>query len=186
MRFLIRLAPTHAPREAALSRIRAIARSSGVDLRSPKWTSKGALEIDVFTPARSDFQLFLAAASPLFRLEFSKDLNVAPPHSSDEALLAEARGYFNDERYWECHEVLEGLWRQRTGDEKRLLQGMILVCAAFVHHQKGEDNVGFGILRRALVLLSYTGDEYGGFRADKMKKKASQIIAQKTFSTFTV
>ncbi len=61
---------------------------------------------------------------------------------------------FNEERYWEAHEILEGWWRhERDGNTKRTLQGWILVCAALVHHQKCRDSVALEILRRASSLL---------------------------------
>ena len=42
--------------------------------------------------------------------------------------------YFNNERFWESHEALEGAWIQCQDDEKELIQGIILVAAAFVHY----------------------------------------------------
>ena len=34
---------------------------------------------------------------------------------------------FNDERYWEAHENLEYVWKNATGTEKEILNGIILV-----------------------------------------------------------
>src|SRR5690242_18930171 len=53
-----------------------------------------------------------------------------------EEALHMAKDYFNNERFWECHEVLEGVWKNTYKDEKDLVQGMILVAAALVHYQK--------------------------------------------------
>ena len=54
-----------------------------------------------------------------------KDLKI------EESLIL-AKKLFNEEKYWITHEVLEGVWKKAYGDEKDLLNGLILVAAAFV------------------------------------------------------
>ena len=46
--------------------------------------------------------------------------------------------YFNSERFWECHEAFEGVWKQCFGREKELVQGIILVAVAYAHAQENE------------------------------------------------
>lgn len=41
---------------------------------------------------------------------------------------------FNDEAFWESHEVLEGPWRVNGS---RFYQGLIIYASAFVHMQRG-------------------------------------------------
>lgn len=57
---------------------------------------------------------------------------------------------FNMERFWKSHEVLEQVWKEASGLPKSILNGVILVDAAFVHLQKGEQDIYFSILRRSL------------------------------------
>ncbi len=71
----------------------------------------------------------------------------------DEERLEHARILFNEERYWEAHEMLENVWKKSKGEEKDILQGLILVCAAFVHAQKAEYSIALSILKRALAKL---------------------------------
>jgi len=184
MRFLLRLTSEHPSRERFLTTVRTLARSLGVEARNPKWTSHDALEVDVFSPTRPDYDLFLAAISPIFEVEFSRDLNVAPPHQTEDEIVAEARGYFNSERYWECHETLEGLWRVKDGDEKRYLQGLILLCAAFVHHQKGEEQVALSVLGRAIPKLDFPSPSYHDLDVGAIREKAQTFAANRTFSPF--
>ena len=181
MRFLIRLIPPRGGRAPFLRSVRSLASSVMLEVRNPKWTSYGALEVDVFTRSREDFGLFLATLEPLARLEFSRDLNEAPPHKSRPDQVAEARGCFNSERYWEAHEVLEGIWRNIGGEEKLLVQGLILLCAALVHHQKGEDQVALGVLRRASKQLSYSQATYYGIDIGKTAREAEDMIESKQF-----
>ena len=186
MRFLVRLMPSQGPSARFLDSMKVVARSVGVEARNPKLTSYGALELDIFCPARADLDTFLAAAGPLAKAEFVTDLNRAPEHLSDEEILTHARGLFNAERYWECHEVLEGLWRQKQGEEKRLLQGIILVCAALVHHQKGEDVVALSVLGRGMKLLEFARPHYGPFRVSRLRDEARRMLETRSVTGFTI
>jgi hypothetical protein len=186
MRFLVRLVQWGALDEGLLPTMKGVAKSVGVVPRNPKWTSYGALELDIFCPSRADLEVFLAAASPLAKPEFVTDLNRAPEHMTDNQTLSKARNLFNAERYWECHEVLEGLWRQKHGEEKRLLQGIILVCAGFVHHQKKEEVVALGVLKRAMAQLAYHAPTYGGLNISLMSEKVRKIIQAGQLTDFEV
>jgi hypothetical protein len=186
MRFLVRLWASEVQRDRFLTTVRAIAKTTGAEARNPKWTSYGALELDIFCPTVPDFDLFIAAVSPLAKLEFVKDLNRAPEYKSEDEFFAESRALFNAERYWECHEVLEGIWRLKSGDEKRFLQGIILVCAAFVHHQKGEYGIALGVLNRAVIQLEFPATTYGGFDVATLRKNVDEILKKKQFSSFRV
>ena len=67
-----------------------------------------------------------------------------------EDAIKEGIFYFNNERFWECHEVLEGVWKNCYEGEKDLVQGIILIAAALVHFQKDEDEICLSIFGRAL------------------------------------
>ena len=163
---------------------RRLAAQLGVEVRNPKWTSYGALELDAFVPSRGDFDLLVAALEPLARLEFSRDLSKAPRPMSLHETAAEAKALFDSERYWECHEVLEGAWRGSAGEAKLHVQGVILVCAAFVHHQKGEDQVALGVLRRAAAQLPVQGLDHLGIDPKVLRGKVDAILASGRFVPF--
>ena len=186
MRWLVRFLPTESSRDSFLYTMKAVARSVGAEARNPKWTSYGALELDIFCPTSVDFETFLAAVRPIGQTEFVTDLNKAPEYLTDADILSKARALFNAERYWECHETLEGLWRQKQGPEKRLLQGIILVCAAFVHHQKGEDGVALSILGRGAKLLDYPHQSYRGFDVSRLRSDVRSILEDRQLTGFRV
>ncbi len=148
-----------------------------------KTTSYGALEMDVFVESQADFDVFLAAIEPLGKLEFYKDLQEAPRFLPKADAIAEAVSLFNAERFWEAHEVLESLWRVAEGDEKLLLQGLILVCAAFVHLQKDEYEVAIGVAKRSLPLLSWEG-EYHDIAVGPLKEKVGRMVESQKLSVF--
>jgi hypothetical protein len=169
-----------------LSLVKSLAETVMAEARNAKWTSYAALELDIFCPSSSDFELFLAAIEPVARIEFSRNLSEAPAHESKEELIEEARGYFNSERYWEAHETLESVWRNATGEEKTYLQGLILVCAAFVHHQKREEQVALSVLRRAAKQLSFGAGTYHGIDVTKLKRHVDTILVTRRFEVFSV
>jgi hypothetical protein len=140
-RFLLPVIPNEPDSQGLLASLTAIGGSLGASVKLPRWTSYGALEL-------------------LSKVEFAKNLDEAPPFKPEEEFLEETVGYFNSERYWECHETLESVWRPAKGDEKSLVQGIILVCAALVHEQRREPSVALGIYRHALPPISWQERRY--------------------------
>ena len=47
---------------------------------------------------------------------------------------------FNEEEFFECHDVLEELWSEATGPEKKFIQGLIQASIALFHF--GNENFG--------------------------------------------
>lgn len=69
---------------------------------------------------------------------------------------------FNEEYFFEAHEVLEDLWKREHGKSKLFLQGLIQLCAAYHHFQNG-NLVGAETLleRGAQKMRSYPPDYLG-------------------------
>jgi len=185
-RFLLRIVPREPDRESFLGSLKAIGGSVGASVKHPRWTSYGALEVDVFTPSVQDFDLFVAAVEPLSKVEFTKNLDEAPPFKPKEEVLREAVGYFDSERYWECHETLESVWRPAKGEEKSLVQGIILVCAALVHEQRGERDVALGIYRRALPQIAWPERRYHGIDIPGLRKNVERSLAKGELPPFKI
>jgi uncharacterized protein len=43
---------------------------------------------------------------------------------------------YNAQQFYECHEVLEDLWRPLKGPQRLFLQGLIHLAVGFYHHQQ--------------------------------------------------
>jgi hypothetical protein len=185
VRFLLRLKPPGGG-TVSVRTVKSLSANLGVRASNPKWTSYGALEVDLFADSAGDIELCIAALEPLGEVEFARNLSGAPPFRTLDETVREARSLFGAERYWECHEALEGAWMSLEGDEKRYVQGVILVCAAFVHHQKGEDATGLSVLRRASALLSYPAPEYHGIGVGHLARSVDGILAGSTFEPFSL
>lgn len=109
--------------------------------------------------------------------EFESYEIVKEENLSKEEAIDRARNLFNNEKFWKCHEVLEFVWKQAKGDEKKLLNGVILVAAALVHFQKGENEICMSILKRADdKIKSGKEEEYYRIKLDSLKENLRKII----------
>ena len=155
-RYLFRLVknPAYTPRDVQpiSNQIRKILGSR--EAASHFRISSNAVEFNLF--ANSNEQL--EERKKLLETKFSriielKKLDTAPiPKTTSEA-VREGVELFNQERFWECHEVLEQAWHPAKGKERDAIQGLILTAAAFVHFQKGEEDICLSILKRALARI---------------------------------
>jgi predicted metal-dependent hydrolase len=189
-RFLLRVVPQETGqdrRHRFLASLKGIGNNLGASVKHPRWTSYGALEVDVFTPSMADFDLFVSALEPLSKVEFAKNLDEPPRFQEKQDVLGDAIRYFNSERYWECHETLEAVWRPAKGQEKALVQGVILVCAAFVHEQRGERDVALAICKRALPQLHWTEERYQGIiDVPRLRQNVERALETGELSPFKI
>lgn len=66
--------------------------------------------------------------------------------------LTRACAEFNAGQFFECHETLEELWQEETGEVRDLYKGLIQVAAAYVHVSRGNAT---GALRLFATALAY-------------------------------
>ncbi len=107
--------------------------------------------------------------------------NLTKGNFIDHAILL-----FNIERFWKSHEILEDFWKGSTGIEKRILNGIILIDAAFVHYQKNEMDIFISILKRALEKLQEGVGMFYNLNLDEIKNNLNKIIKQNYYHTFKI
>jgi hypothetical protein len=188
-RFLIRLAndksATPVDQESLLVQARSLAaplQGKVINLR----VTPLAFEFDLFCSPDSALEDFFEAWKPLGRLLSCKRLDVPPLPVDAQKIVTEARELFNEHRFWEVHEVLEGLWKERQGAEKQLVQGLILTAAALVHVQKNEMKVVWPMLEDALRRLENQPTHYYGWNIQALKKHFRGIIATREIVNWNV
>jgi hypothetical protein len=156
-RYLLRVAnkdgssPTDVERVASTIRKILGSRESASHFR----VATNALEFNMF--ARDEEELEdrkIRLTQSLFSIFNVKLLDTPLKIVDKEEALAEGVQLFNDERFWECHEVLEQAWHGSNGVERDAIQSIILTAAAFVHYQKGEEEICLSILRRARAKMA--------------------------------
>ena len=133
--------------------------------------STSAIEFDLF-----ENQADLERSKNELESRISKVITLRPIENrastrNAEETLREGVRLFNEERFWEAHEVLEEIWHPARGEDRNLIQGLILTAAAFVHYQKDEASVCISILGRALEKLGPAND----FRDLNVRRLTSEI-----------
>lgn len=172
------------PQDASdlLHQSRDLSSGMNVTIRDTR-VSRNFLEFDV-SIKKENLDEFLTKMKPLGELDHAK--HVVEEEIPKEEAIKDGISYFNDERFWECHEVLEGVWKNCYEGEKELVQGIILVAAALVHYQKNENEICISILKRALSKLSNSSGKYHNIDVDLLRNKVNEIISSEKISTFLI
>lgn len=123
----------------------------------------------------------LGAISPVGSFE-----HITERHIDKQESITKAIQLFNDEKYWQAHEALEYVWKNASGVEKDILNGLILLAAAFVHDEKDEPDVCLSILQRARRKFSGASGMYYGMDLNRIVNRISQMIDSNKIDRFTI
>lgn len=185
-RYLIRLANTQGfvPRNHAelLQGVRRLS-AQGQSVMNLRVTPV-ALEFDLFLPAGQPVSdALLAAWSTIGKVVTCRLLQDPTGPLDKRMAVLQSRELFNEHRFWEVHEVLEMIWKAASGDEKKLVQGLILTAAALVHVQKNELQIVPAMLADALERLEGQPSMYHGWNLEDLRawlKAARDLAAPNT------
>ena len=122
----------------------------------------------------------------MLNLKFDNVRHVVEEKIDKEQGIKDGIFYFNNERFWECHEAFEGVWNQCYGREKEMVQGIILVAVAFAHEQENEESIGIGMLSRALEKLGTSPSTYHTIDVDNIRNKAIQMQQDNKLTRFEI
>ena len=161
---------------------RDLASDMNVSVRLARVASK-FIEFDVASE-KEDLDPLLEILSPIGEIDNVR--HVVEEHIEKDKGIEDGIFYFNNERFWECHEAFEGVWNQCYGREKELVQGIILVAVAFAHEQENEESIGIGMLGRALEKLGTSPSTYYSIDVDRIRKKAVEMQQVKKLTRFEI
>lgn len=88
---------------------------------------------------------------------------------------------FNRAEFFAAHEVLEEVWRESHGPEKKFLQALIQVAVALHHHGRGNAAGARSLLARAARNLDGYPERFAGIRLGPLRKSLhawSQALAE--------
>ena len=185
-RYMIHLQnKSHTAKDATvlLYRAREIVEDNEVIVRDAR-VSRKYIEFDTSMPdsaAIDDIVGKLESISPIASYE-----HVIERHMEKEQAIKHAIQLFNDEKYWGAHEALESVWKGTSGNEKNILNGIILIAAAFVHDEKDEPGVCISILERAMKKLDGASGTYQGIDVDRVAELTAKIINSRKIERFTI
>ena len=141
------------------------------------------IEFDV-AAEKEDLDILVEKLSPIGDVDNIR--HVFEEHIEKEKGIVDGIFFYNNERFWECHEAFEGVWNQCYGREKELVQGIILVAVAFAHEQANEESIGIGMLGRALEKLGTSPSVYHSIDVDNIRKKAIEMQQVKKLTRFEI
>ena len=185
-RYVVHLANIrYTPKDAhkLLNTARDLLRDTGslvVDTR----VSARYIELDTFIPeckSINDIVEMLVDIMPVVEYEHIVEKNLPK-----EDAIRYGISLFNHGKYWQSHEILESVWKDSKGGEKDLLNGLILIAAAFVHDQKDEGNICISILQRAMKKLENSNGTYFGIEVDKVKAHVMEILDTQKIDHFAL
>jgi hypothetical protein len=192
-RYLIRLqnSKEYAPKDtiSLLIELRKSADEFGSVVKNLRVTET-AIEFDLYTLDSEKKELTVARlerdfGSKISERDLEKEEAIVPNKAE---VLNQAVEMFNEQRYWECHETLEQIWRREPkGEEKDVQQGIILAASAFVHHQKNEDNVCIGMMPKALSKLEMWHEKmYYMVDIENLKERLKEIQSTHVIRLFKI
>jgi uncharacterized protein len=181
MRYLVRMANEqgYAPKDVKMIQTKIRELLGSADKIGNLRISTSAIEFDLFAE-----QADLNRSKSQLEAKMSKviTLRSIEPRAStkgEEETLREGIDLFNQERFWEAHEVLEEIWHPAKGVERDVIQGLILTAAALVHYQKNETVICVSILGRARVKLG-TLDHFKGLDIGRLRATIEKILKDNT------
>ena len=77
---------------------------------------------------------------------------------------------FNQQKFFECHEVLEEIWTPARGPERLFLQALIHFAVGLYHHQRGNRPGAERQLRKGLKKISGYLPDYWGVETEKLRR----------------
>jgi len=149
--------------------------------------SSQAVEFDLFAKDAGELEARKSALdSRIGTMVTLKPLDQPPPPPRGKLeVLGEGIQLFNQERFWECHEVLEQIWHPSKGIERDIIQGLILTAAALVHAQKDENDISIRMLNKAMAKLG-TQETYNGINLDQVRLNIGRMLKSERPEAFEI
>ena len=145
-----------------------------------------AIELDLFANDPQELRSRLSTIeSKIGRVVTLKSLDQLPQAKPKLDIIRDGIKLFNQERFWECHEVLEQAWHPAKGIERDIIQGLILTAAGLVHAQREEIDVSLSMLKKARVKLG-TRESYEGIDLNKARAAINRMLDSKHPEAFRI
>ena len=96
--------------------------------------------------------------------------------TTNQSELARGIAQFNTWRFWECHETLEELWIEETGERTAFYQGVIKLAAGFHHLNRHNYRGTVHLLKGGLQLLAPYPNSYLGINLGKLRREVRQCV----------
>jgi uncharacterized protein len=105
-------------------------------------------------------------------------LKAEPLTSTQKERLREGLVRFNRGDFFECHEILEAVWLEASGEDKIFLQGLIQVAVSFYHLRRRNFAGSSRLLRAGLEKLSRSSQCSQWIDAASLRQDLRPILEQ--------
>jgi uncharacterized protein len=93
-------------------------------------------------------------------------------------LYGEGLEAFNSRKFFEAHELWEDVWRQTPDPDRKFLQGLIQVAAAFHHCSRSNVRGTRNLLREGLLKLDAFPEAYGGLDIEPLRAAVREWLTK--------
>jgi len=90
--------------------------------------------------------------------------------------LAEAIAFFNAGEWYACHDGFEALWHETAGAMRPVLQGILQIAVAELHHERGNLRGATILMGEGLGRLQAIPDGALGLNLSALRDCASQRL----------
>jgi predicted metal-dependent hydrolase len=91
---------------------------------------------------------------------------------------------FNAGRFFECHEVWEGVWKRSSGGEKLFYQGLIQAAVALLHAERGNMRGAASTWAKARQKLGPLPSEHMGLALGEFRASLEEFFASASKGDF--
>ncbi len=105
------------------------------------------------------------------------DGHATPTPLSEEAAISHGIELFNSRRFFDAHEAWEAVWLKASEPDKKFLQGLIQISAAFHHHSRGNHEGMESLLRAGLIKIQHAPPNHRGMDFHAIRAAAGAWLA---------
>lgn len=98
----------------------------------------------------------------------------------EPGLFEQGVALFNAGHFFECHELLEVLWKRAGGTERLFYQGLIQAAVALLHAERGNLRGAAATYAKAQAKLDPLSEEYMGIALGDLRAALAKFFAQAT------
>jgi uncharacterized protein len=84
---------------------------------------------------------------------------------------------FNSAHFYDAHEHWEEVWLETPNPDKKFLQGLIQVAAAFHHYSRANLHGTRNLLRAGLLKLDCFPEVHGGLEIEELREAVREWLA---------
>ena len=97
--------------------------------------------------------------------------------SAEEAAISHGIELFNSRKFFDAHEAWEAVWLKAREPDKKFLQGLIQISAAFHHHSRGNRAGMESLLRAGLIKIEHAPANHRGMDFHAIRAAAREWLA---------